>query len=231
MSDNRVLILGDSLTFGRPKHQIYYEESWPGLLQSRGFDIFHRGRGGADAVAVLQEARHCRSYMSSMASDGYMPFKYCVVQVGIVDCTPRVFSRKFLGLSAKIPGLRKMVSSLSSKKSLVSKIGRPWVNERLFQSKLTELLKVLKTLCEVIVLIEVARPVHNLVLNCGDYSCAVAKYNEILQSLPGAYFLPVFDATESLYLLPDGHHLNAAGHQLIAEKLHELVGEIEGDRR
>lgn len=223
MSDNRILILGDSLTFGRPKYQIYYEKSWPGLLQTQGFDIFHRGQGGADVVAVLQEASRCKSYMSSMASDGYMPFKYCVVQVGIVDCTPRVFSRKFIGLSAKIPGLRKMVSCLSSRKSLVTKVGRPWVNERLFQNKLTELVKTLKTLCEVVVFIEIARPVHNLVLNCGDYSSAVAKYNDILRSLPGVYFLPVFDANERYYLLPDGHHLNAAGHELIAQSLLRLV--------
>lgn len=66
--------------------------------------------------------------------------------------------------------------------------------------------------------IEIAKPDHNLILNCGDFSSEVTNYNNIvMKNINKSFiFLPVFkNQINENFLLRDGYHLNKKGHNLI----------------
>jgi hypothetical protein len=58
-----ILVLGDSLAFGRPKHGICRDKMWPCLLiKELGCDLQMRARGGATIIDVANEARSLNGY-------------------------------------------------------------------------------------------------------------------------------------------------------------------------
>lgn len=128
----RSLILGDSLTFGRPKYQIRYQETWPGLLEENGHKIFHRGRGRADSGAVSREASQLCEYMTDGSSNNPL-FDFCFIQVGIVDCTPRLLPRRVEHIAKRLHTCRDLVVWLHRKRWLMQYVGRPWVNRSNFK--------------------------------------------------------------------------------------------------
>lgn len=216
---NRLLVLGDSLTFGRPKYQVYYDDTWPGLLQASGFNVFHRGRGGADILSVLSEAKSLEGYMAPAIPNSHKPFDYCIVQVGIVDLTPRIFSRKFISLSRFAPGSGWIISRLNRNRKLIELIGSSWVKPREFEAAAKQLAECCRRLADQVYFIEIARPAHNLIRNCGDFSIIVQKYNNLLREVADSSYLSIFGAQNpELYLLPDGHHLSVEGHNLVAAR-------------
>lgn len=221
----RSLILGDSLTFGRSKHQIFYNYSWPGLLEHHGHRVFHRGRGGADSGSVLREARHLAGYMANTQVRNPL-FDFCFIQVGIVDCTPRLLPRSLDKIAKTLPVIRILVNKANRSQQLLERFGRPWVNSSSFEKNILRLVEITRRLSNEIFFIEIARPTHFLLGNCGDFSALVDEYNAVLRKIPGANFLPVFD---DVYLkdhfLADGHHLTKIGHQNIAEK---IIGAVPG---
>jgi len=216
----KILVLGDSLTFGRPKYQIFNEDTWPSLIEAAGHRICHRGKGGADSLAVLNEARHLYGYMVDGISSKRPPFDLCVVQVGIVDCTPRLFTRKLSYIIGLFPGGAEMVSRLSRLGFLVRLIGKPWVSLAKFEKNITNILGICSQLATRVVFIEIARPAHFLIDNCGDFSSTVDQYNLVMRDASKDSYLPIYDNKDSGdLLLPDGHHLTKDGHKKIADNI------------
>ncbi len=228
MSSKRILVLGDSLTFGRPRYHIYYENTWPGLLDADGFHVFHRGRGGADILSVLGEIKHLCGYMASQDNDGYMPFDFCVVQVGIVDATPRLFSRESLRLIKYLPGSGRFVSKLTRSGKLVQRFGKPWVCKDDFRCSAYKVLEKSAAISKRVLFLEIAKPEHNLIKNCGDFSKVISEYNDVLKSLSENSFVPIFSGKRPGDLvLPDGHHLSLDGHKVVASSINAyLCGSI-----
>lgn len=215
----RFLVLGDSLTFGRPSHQIYSEDTWPGLIEAAGHRVFHRGRGSSDSTAVLAEVTHLHAYMIGNINDMGKPFDICLIQVGIVDCTPRLCSRRLCGIFRLFPGGSRMAARLSRVGSLVQLIGSPWVSLVKFEQNVFSIFEVSSQLATKVVFIEIAKPARNLINNCGDFSLVVERYNKVLKKLRNN-FLPVYSNIEVAGLfLPDGHHLTKDGHQHIAKRI------------
>lgn len=218
----RVLIVGDSLTFGSPKYDIWFKDSWPGLIEKNGISIFHRGKGGADSRLILNEIRHLNGYLTDGIADN-PPFDACIIQVGIVDCTPRLLPKIIWSLIRLLPIGRQLVDTLSKKSWLLQIIGNPWVGLKYFEKNISNILDVAKQLAHNVIFIEIAKPAHFLIENCGDFSGVVDQYNNILKKIPEGIFLPVFDGVDlGMQLLPDGHHLTKIGHQNVAKKLSEL---------
>lgn len=220
----KILVLGDSLTFGRPKYQITYDDTWPGLIETAGFKVFHRGTGGADSTAVLNEARHLYVYTIDEVSNLQLPFDLCLIQVGIVDCAPRIFPRKLNRIIGLFPGGGKLVTRLSRFGSLVRLVGKPWVSLKKFEKNILTIYDICSELATKVVFIEIAKPAHYLIDNSGDFSNVVHEYNSVLRNVLDDNYLPVFE-TEDLgnLLLPDGHHLTKDGHKRIADKILDFI--------
>lgn len=219
----RSLILGDSLTFGRPSHHISYEDTWPRLLEHTGFKVFHRGIGGADSGVVLGELKHLHGYMAPSSTND-APFDICLIQVGIVDCTPRLLPKRLTRIAKKLPVSRELINWLSRKRTILQRVGRPWINSIHFEKNILEIVALAQDLSDDVVFIQIAKPAHFLLENCGDFSALVDQYNTILREKSGGAFLPVYEDIELTdQFLPDGHHLTKIAHRNIAKKVLEMI--------
>lgn len=216
----KILVLGDSLTFGRPKYQINNDDTWPGLIEASGFRVFHRGMGGASSKSVLAEARHLYGYMIDGVCNRQPPFDLCFIQVGIVDCTPRLLSRKLHRIIGFFPGGGRVVAGLSRFGPLIRLVGKPWVGLGEFERNVINILDLCSKLAADVVFIEIANPAHFLIDNCGDFSGVVHQYNSVLRDASNDGYLPCFKNLDlGDLLLPDGHHLTKDGHKRIADQI------------
>lgn len=219
----KVLILGDSLTFGRPKYQVWNKDTWPALIEREGYNIFHRGKGGADSRSVLSEAVHLDNYMIDSVGIK-QPFDICIIQVGIVDCTPRLVSRKVERIITLIPIIKTVFAKLGRIRSLVEFIGTPWVSIIDFEKNCINIFETCSRLATRVIFIEIAKPAHFLIHNCGDYSENVTIYNDTLRGISKDIYLSIYDDVNlDAQLLPDGHHLTKIGHQNVANKILAII--------
>ena len=86
----KILIIGDSLTFA---HGVNIDDTWPFLLQKNGHKVTHRGRGGSTIAKVLDELHEIKDWSNEKTNKYPLYFDICIVQVGIVDATPRPFGK------------------------------------------------------------------------------------------------------------------------------------------
>ena len=93
-----------------------------------------------------------------------------------------------------------------------------------FEENVRKIQKVGSQLATKVVFIEIAKPAHFLIDNCGDFSDVVDNYNTVLKKISKEGYLCVFgDVQMDKLLLPDGHHLTKDGHKKIADKILDLT--------
>ena len=178
---NKVLLLGDSLTFGRPKYEIWYENTWAGIIEKYGFSTFHRGLRGGTSVSVLNEIKLIYDYFNGGIISA-TKFDFCIIQVGIVDCTPRLLPRgiQFI-LENFFPYGSSISSWLNRRSKLINYFGKPWVNQFKFEQNIKKINKFASKIATKVFFIQIAKPENFLKINCGDFSKIVNNYNAILK--------------------------------------------------
>lgn len=220
----RLLVLGDSVAFCRSSAEQHLDEAWPQLLHGSGAgDVrWVRSAGGASSREVLAEARHIASYVGET-----LTWEAAVIQVGIVDVSPRPFGRRLQALIDRLPPLRRAL--LPHFPSLTRIRSRPWVSEAAFERNMGSLVDVVGTYCAWVILIEIAHPGSGLEQKLGSFTERVDAYNDVLariaETRPGVVsVVPTIDA-DALppHLLPDGHHLTTTGHQVVADAVATLL--------
>ena len=215
-----ILVLGDSLPFGRPKYGICRDQTWPYLLR-RELDslLCMRARGGATSADVLAEATGLAGYW--FGSFQARHFDAAFVQVGIVDASPRLVPKPLYPYASRIPGF----SRLQRSKRLHEVVGRPWVSSGQFAQNIAKIDKLLGCLAEQVFFVEIAMPDHYLKQNVGDFSSLVSCRNLLISDCIGdKRFVRCWGGVSvPQFLLPDGHHLNVKGHQVLAKKCLERI--------
>jgi hypothetical protein len=209
-----ILVLGDSLPFGRPKHGVCRDLTWPYLLSNElGHGLQMRAKGGATMIDVANEAQSLNCYWFEGLNA--RQFDATFIQAGIVDCCPRLVPRRLYGCARRVPGFRRLERSARAHQILA----RPWTTSRRFSNALSRLLNILPCISKFTFFIEIARPANFLIENVGDFSDDVNSYNLMIRESAGPGFLVEWQTENSgaMHLLPDGHHLTALGHQAVAK--------------
>jgi lysophospholipase L1-like esterase len=216
----KILILGDSLTFG---HGVNLENTWPYLLQKKGCWVTHRGRGGSTIIKVLEELNEIEDWRKKKRkNNNFYPFDICIIQAGIVDSTPRPFSRNISFLLSKMYITNLILLKLGKSRFFLRYFGKPWISENIFLKNLKLLKKKVNNFAKKTIYLEIAMPAHHLIDNCGNFSERVKKYNKILKENNDKkfLFLPIYgDQLSDKYILKDGYHLNQSGHNLIFKNI------------
>ena len=208
-----ILVLGDSLPFGRPKYGICRDQTWPYLLSKElGYGLQMRAKGGATITDVVYEAEALNSYWFKGLEA--RKFDVTFVQVGIVDCCPRLLPKRFYGYASRMPGFGRLSRNPFAHRILA----RPWVSEKCFIERISFLDKILCSISKLHYFIEIAEPANHLIDNVGDFSENVRHYNKLICKFAGSDSLIQWqnEKTDSIYLLPDGHHLTMMGHRAVA---------------
>ena len=207
-----MLVLGDSLVFGRPKYGICRDLTWPYIVSKElHFQLQVRAHGGSSIVDVAKESRFLNDYWFKGLNA--RRFDVAFVQVGIVDCCPRLAPKSIYRYMKRIPGFAKLERCSIAYDS----IGRPWTSKERFHAALLDLVESLSCIAKATFFVQIANPVNHLVENVGDFSATVADYNEIIKEVVGSEFLVNWQVVDSgkMHILADGHHLTTLGHKKV----------------
>ena len=110
MAGKEILVMGDSLPFGRPNYGICRDKTWPYLL-GRELDahLCMRAHGASTSADVLSEAVSLNNYW--FGSLKARRFNAAFVQVGIVDVSPRLLPKSLYPYASKVRGFSRLKRS------------------------------------------------------------------------------------------------------------------------
>lgn len=225
----KLLIAGDSLSMSRHVDGITFEQTYAVLTQ--------RALPGALVINGSERASSSRRIGSEDYLDEYLrPLSpdHVVVQVGVVDCTPRIFTdgeRRVLGLMQRVPLLRAVSAAIiraasRHRAAITSRRNMPMIALDEFDRHLRTFIAEARRIrggCRV-ALVNIACPNATFLSRNPGALAFVERYNAALASIAaesGSRVIDLFDFTrrhpESL--LPDGYHINAMAHQFLHKAL------------
>ena len=240
MTQHIVTIIGDSLALPRPEDNLFERDLYPARLQSLlGPSFFVVNRSTVGNYAIRAGSQETAVY----AIQGTQAGCY-VIQFGIVDCAPRLFTLEERTI---------LVALFRSR--LLKRFARAWVDYRSRRRfALTKEMQILRTppddfeMCyrnvvgnilaltqaRKIVAINIAAPGASLVDRSYGIAENVERYNEIIGRIASEHtgkmvVMDVYSETkrDPSLVLADGHHLCAALHARIAERLAAIVAALD----
>lgn len=215
--NNSILVLGDSLSFGRPKYNIGRFDTWPFLLsQKLDSDLIFRSNGGSRVVDVIHQARSLYGYWFD-SSEIVQPFFDAIfIQVGLCEVVPRLGPLGLYPILFRIPAFRK----LERYRNAYKLFGKPWTSPRDFSANASKLVDICRQMSTRVFFLQIADPCNYLSTNIGDFSPMVREHNEILRSVADSSLISWCEEVDaSVHILPDGQHLSSAGHRLIVKTI------------
>ncbi len=220
----RLVILSDSLSMPRPDESLLYEETYPYLLQQElgnNVEVINRGK----RANTIQEQS-----LDQCVYDDIIFFypKYVVIQLGIVDCAPRLFSKRFgkyvIG-NIKPLFLREFVIKQFSKRRIffTKHFPRQYVPISKFSYWYDYLLNVVKEFGSTPILVNIARTSPENDRRSYGFIQHINKYNKIIEEAAHRYNAILIDmyavSETSDVLLDDGIHYNKLGSKILAKEI------------
>lgn len=232
-----ILVIGDSLACPRPWEGVDLHSTYAFLLDAQlgGANfVANYGAGDNSSVRAIKES-FLRTYIRAAGAD------YAVVQLGIVDCAPRLLGNfeRAIGFIANRVSLFKPVFNAYVKiKSryryqLTKLFPNTLVPKGLFEASyrilLTELIE--SNPIKKILLINIAYPGEVLVERSYNILGNIKAYNSVISSFvddfPGRVeVVDLFASTEinRNWITPnDGHHIFSPAHEWVAAELARVI--------
>lgn len=233
----KILVAGDSLALPRMgRDYISYKDVWPELLKNNLSNNFSE-------IRILNHSERARTITKLVKNFQDIVYIWepdvLILQIGIVDCAPRLFSEKehgFLNSGLIHWRIAKIIINLFSKYRRVIIKLRPWVRYtplKKFKINLLllgELLK--KTNIKVIVLpIMPTFPSH--AYRSPGYNESVQAYNLEWEKWCQLFSHAIIKTEEIILnenleemLLKDGHHLSIKGHKIFSNVIADKIIKI-----
>lgn len=219
MTGSRVLVVGDSLSI--PRSGCAYEDTWVYKLKwaHPSWDVISQCEGGSSTNVLLLE----RAATGANCLSLYRP-DMIVLQLGIVDCAPRLFRQG--SLIQKI--LRRIPARLSDyaiewiKKHKGRRPEYAIVQPKQFRSNLDYYFQCCAEAgVGCVVVIAIAYPDARMISKNPGVVASIQLYNQIYRELSKKYpFVcvvePLNEAISNSGLYgEDGYHLNEKAHEII----------------
>jgi len=226
---SNVVILSDSLSLPRFDNDaiITYEQTYPYLLQEKiGADtkIINRGIRGITTNSL----RDFQYLFDNLLI--YSP-KIVILQIGIVDCAPRLFStnfRRFLRFVKNDKIRNFIIYPFKTYRRFFTKyFPIRLVNKNQFKSNLEYFLGKmrLENICVKVVNISNTNPTNDK--RSFGFNKSVNEYNVILKDLAEKYDFDIIDINKfsqrDSIILDDGIHYTNQGSLLLADLLYESI--------
>ncbi len=230
----RVYALGDSLALPRPWDGITYEHTYPYLLNRKLTDV---GFGNRSSELIVNGSRS-RTMPDAQAFWEEIEFfqpGLVVIQIGIVDCAPRIFSkRQKWVLDRLVPRyIREKIVGFAGKRrrSLISILPpKVYTPLAVFRKAAEGIAKRSTHIRARLAFVAIAPATERIAQRSPGIVLNIQRYNAALRevcSANSASFIDVHSALSSPspsdYLLPDGHHLGPEGHRIVAERIYGWI--------
>lgn len=215
----RVLILTDSL--GCPRKETHVSETWTDRIikkWSKDFIIYTYCVHGLSASKINLE------YIKEISPD------IIIMQIGIVDACRRALRSYEEELISRIPGVRTLIRKICSKFHYQFTVIR-----NIHDCSIKKFNSILNSICENTegrkYFIRIAPAGHGLVKKVYNVKKDVATYNFVSQNIKGLEILdPYGRKNPESYLLPDGHHLNSLGNEMVYKSVDKILN-IENEEK
>lgn len=203
----RVLIITDSLGADRPDG-IPDDFRWPNIVKR----TLLKYRFKLDTKTYRTS-----DYLKTLSGLSLHRYAIIVIQLGIVDCTPRYFSRLQHKILSNLPKLmtKKIVHYV--KNSRIQSNTRRYVQPKAFKKNISDFAENYNGK---IVFIGILRPSAENARKNPKLSGSISRYNRIVQDIvrmsDGSKFLSLDEYDIDNMTLADGYHLNKKGHASVA---------------
>lgn len=192
----KILLLTDSLALPRESPEICkYEQTWPYLLKKSGYEIHQCSIGGATSTDLLRQAHYYKSFNPDII----------IVQVGIVDCTPRFINRKEKYLLTKIPKIGNRLIGILNNPNLRKRRKITYISREKFLENIKSIKKLFNHRSRVFFVEIIGGQGYDSLLP-GVYD-NIEVYNNLLYKVS-----EVIEYNHEDITMNDYHHLNEKGH-------------------
>ncbi len=233
----KVLCIGDSLAL--PGHLNKYEDTWIYKIKNSitevDFITFFKRQlttdclvtmgGGKDGIDNAPKGADCLEF--------YLP-DYIILQLGIVDCAPRLIKNNERKVLEKLPFFLSHTYIKIIKKIRNRKITNTHVTPEKFKKNLENYLtRCINNKVKKVIIVQIPYPDERLISKNRLITANIEQYNSILFELQKVFnksnldFIQIVDPLNSrkysFRIFEDGYHPNRTGHTFIAENIKELL--------
>jgi lysophospholipase L1-like esterase len=222
----KVLIVGDSLNMVRTKSDICYEDTVQFNLKKSlrkyfEVEVFNSSKRTNDSSRILKS--NDEKYYDFIQ---YSP-DFVIINIGIVDCAPRLFTRKERLIVANLPVIgRSIVHLMSKHRYFITKhYQKVYVKKEDFYKNIDELIIfILKEVKAVPIVVNIAHPKEETLSRSYNYLRNICTYNQILDTISKKYNLKIIDFHKATkenpsLLLEDGYHISKMGHKKLSKMI------------
>lgn len=216
---SKIIILGDSLAYNRPDI-LTNEQRWPALL-SKNLQAYQ--------ITNLSMGSSTSSRFKKLDKALFADNDILIVQIGIVDCAPRLLTRFENRVISKLPSFlsKRIISNFKRKR--VQDISRVYITPQKFKENLLGLFDKFKQTR--LFYIEILPASEKFLASNPRVSESINQYNLIIESCAANFdniHLIKFDNYNiDQYTLDDGYHLNAEGHALVSKLILSVIEQQE----
>lgn len=214
----KVLIIGDSLSL--PRDEVQYEETWPYLLSEKSGENFH----------VINLSRRA-STTKRLDIEGKDVFEYynpdiVIIQLGIVDCSPRLMGSMESKIVSLLPKLlrKKYISIIKKVRNRSEKRVKVKLNH--YRKYLLNYIKKVNEYNCKIICLKIGNVGKSTLVKNPKINISIENYNNVLKEICSSFDLqfidPFFnssDVNKGEYTIDDGYHLSAKGNQVISSTI------------
>ena len=226
---NKIICITDSM--GMPREEYSYENTWISILKRKlnDFDFICFTRRQETTKMLNSLGGDSTSSIFPKGSDllEFIEPTYAIIQLGIVDCSPRLLNRyeRFILARIKSESLKSNIISLL-KKIKKRDSQNVFVNPLEFESNIDKYIQ--RAITKKVKRVFFFKILANFsILENKQYKENILKYNNILTKLEKKYpkyFKVVEFEVEDKMLLKDGYHLSLVGQKKVAsEILHNIT--------
>ena len=223
----KILFVTDSLGLPRPDKKVLASETWcyrvaNELIQegNKEYQFFFCQIGGLHTKELLLQSRE--GYLAGYDAD------IIFLQVGIVDCSPRVLPERLKKVISMIPFFRVVVRNFIKRnhKWLSTKIDQSYVSLSSYESNLKTIMSLFPN--TKVYALPIAPPNCAYKVHTPLIERNINRYNSVLKNVFGdrfIYNLYKGASIEDIYL-EDNHHLNITGHKFVSKQIKTKITEL-----
>lgn len=205
----RIVLFTDSLALPRVAPEItYYEDTYPYLLKKE-FEVFQFSKGGGLMGDFIEQSSYYKQYRPDII----------ILQIGIVDCAPRAFSKveEILFCSNRLfYSIRRFLSKTKMSKKIRNVRKLSWTPKQAYRKECEFLISKFQD--SKVYALSIIPTSEDYEAQVPGISKKICEYNSILQEVFGDNLI---DLSEIPYegIMSDHHHLTKVGHQYVYEKI------------
>ncbi len=228
----RLLIIGDSTA--DPRREVQYRDTWICLLKAAlpNVDVIPLLDGGrtTDYLCLYPRSRPDGSVEYDPCTLETFEPEIVVLNLGIVDCAPRLFSYRESYFLERMPQRLRGWIIAAAKRVRTRNDKRAYVDAGRFEKNLRQYFERCKVArVERLVVIGILYPDGRAVASNPGLTEAVSRYNAIYRRLCKEYDFAVFveplreQQDGSHVFIEDGYHPSAGGHAAIFQSVAQIL--------